>query len=279
MVILSGDKMNKKLAILGAGNLGTAIASGLVKTGFMNAENIILCRRKTGKLDSLKKLGMTITDNQISAVENSDIIILSVQPGQLCTLLEEIKPYLDRTRHNIISTITGVSVKMIEKELESTGISVIRAMPNTAISIGASMTCICTDQAEEKNLKECVEIFDALGETIILEEKLMKAATVLAASNIAFFMRMLRATTQGGIQLGFSSEDAQAIAVQVAKGAAMLLQKHESHPEMEIDKVTTPQGCTIEGLNEMEHQGLSSAIIKGLVASYEKITNISCLNK
>jgi pyrroline-5-carboxylate reductase len=96
----------------------------------------------------------------------------------------------------------------------------------------------------------------------------------LAASGIAFFMRFLRATTQGGIQLGFDAEDAQAIAVQTAKGAALLLQENKQHPEMEIDRVTTPQGCTIEGLNEMEHQGLSSAIIKGLVASYEKINNI-----
>ena len=102
----------------------------------------------------------------------------------------------------------------------------------------------------------------------------MKAATVLAASGIAFFMRYLRAATQGGIQLGFDSEEAQLIARQTAKGAAMLLQQHHSHPEVEIDKVTTPEGCTIAGLNEMEHQGLSSALIKGIVASYEKISRI-----
>lgn len=109
---------------------------------------------------------------------------------------------------------------------------------------------------------------------MLIEERLMKAATVLAASGIAFFMRYLRAATQGGIQLGFDAEDSQSIAVQTAKGAALLLQLSHSHPEQEIDKVTTPEGCTIAGLNEMEHQGLSSALIKGILTSFEKINTI-----
>ena len=102
----------------------------------------------------------------------------------------------------------------------------------------------------------------------------MKAATVLAASGIAFFMRYIRAVTQGGIQLGFDSDEALEIAVQTAKGGATLLQENKTHPETEIDKVTTPEGCTIAGLNEMEHQGLSSALIKGIISSFEKISNI-----
>lgn len=109
---------------------------------------------------------------------------------------------------------------------------------------------------------------------MVIEENLMKAATVLGASGIAFFMRYLRAATQGGIQMGFHPEEAQRIAVQTAKGAAVLLQEDISHPELEIDKVTTPQGCTIEGLNEMEHQGFSSALIKGLMTSFQKLDSI-----
>ena len=102
----------------------------------------------------------------------------------------------------------------------------------------------------------------------------MQAATVLGASGIAFLMRYLRAATQAGVQMGFDSEDAQKIAVQTAKGASLLIQGMDSHPEIEIDKVTTPKGCTIAGLNEMEHQGFSSALIKGVMTSYEKITQI-----
>ena len=102
----------------------------------------------------------------------------------------------------------------------------------------------------------------------------MQAATVLGASGIAFFMRYLRAATQGGIQMGFHPEEAQLIAVQTANGAAGLILQNGQHPEVEIDKVTTPQGCTIEGLNEMEHQGFSSSLIKGLMTSFQKINNI-----
>ncbi|MDH5597551.1 MAG: pyrroline-5-carboxylate reductase, partial [Cyclobacteriaceae bacterium] len=118
------------------------------------------------------------------------------------------------------------------------------------------------------------ELFGYIGKTLRIEEELMQAATVLGASGIAFFLRYIRAATQGGIQMGFHPADAQLIAMQTAIGAASLVFEKNRHPEMEIDKVTTPRGCTIEGLNEMEHQGLSSAVIKGLMASYEKINTI-----
>ena len=116
--------------------------------------------------------------------------------------------------------------------------------------------------------------FNALGETMCIEEDLMQAATVICASGIAFWMSLIRATTQGAWQVGVHSEDAQKLSMQTCLGAASLLIDSQSHPEQEIDKVTTPSGCTIEGLNEMEHQGLSSSIIKGLVTSYDKINQI-----
>ncbi len=147
-------------------------------------------------------------------------------------------------------------------------------MPNTAISVGQSMTCISANEAGKLNFHIAKSIFNALGETMCIEERLMQAATVICASGIAFWMRLIRATTQGAVQLGFHSEEAQKLSMQTCLGAASLLIDSQSHPEQEIDKVTTPSGCTIEGLNEMEHQGLSSSIIKGLVTSYEKINQI-----
>lgn len=263
-----------KLAIIGAGNLGISIAQGIVKGRILDPNDIVLSRRHVEKLTQLKEMGIKITSSNVEAVKDSQIIMLCVQPKQFGYVIDEISPYLDPHKHILVSTITGVSTEDIQKQLHGKNVPIIRVMPNTAIAIGASMTCICSANANDNQLQTVVKIFNGLGKTLIMEEGLMKAATVLAASNIAFFMRILRAITQGGIQLGFSSEDAQAIAVQVAKGAALLLQENDSHPEIEIDKVTTPQGCTIEGLNEMEHQGLSSAIIKGLVVSYEKIANI-----
>ncbi len=263
-----------KIAILGAGNLGIAIAQGALKAGVTEAKNITLTRRHLAKLDHLTQDGFVLTSNNAEAVRHCDLIVLCVQPKQVVALLGEIAPALDEKKHILVSTITGVSIDELSAPLSGKPVPIVRAMPNTAIAIGASMTCICSKGASDQQLQSVINVFKALGETLIIEERLMKAATVLAASGIAFFMRYLRAATQGGIQLGFDAEEAQSIAVQTAKGAAMLLQKHESHPEMEIDKVTTPEGCTIAGLNEMEHQGLSSALIKGILTSFEKINNI-----
>ena len=261
------------IAILGGGNLGAAIAQGIVKAKVAKASQVYITRRHSAKLEELKSQGFKVTTSNVEAVKASSIIILCVQPKQLVTLLDELNKTLDKKKHVLVSTITGVSTEEIASKSPD-GISIIRAMPNTAVAIGASMTCLRSTNASPKQLADIQNIFNALGETLIIEERLMKAATVLAASGIAFFMRYLRAATQGGIQLGFDAEEAQMIAGQTAKGAAMLLQQRHSHPEMEIDRVTTPEGCTIAGLNEMEHQGLSSALIKGIVASFEKINNI-----
>jgi pyrroline-5-carboxylate reductase len=261
------------IAILGGGNLGAAIAQGIVKAKVAKASQVFITRRHPAKLEELSVQGFKVTTDNVEAVKNSSIIMLCVQPKQLGELLLEINSVLDKRKHLLVSTITGVAIEEIAAKSPKE-IQIIRAMPNTAVAIGVSMTCLCTTNASTKQMSSIQNIFNALGETLIIEERLMKAATVLAASGIAFFMRYLRAATQGGIQLGFDSEEAQLIARQTAKGAAMLLQQHHSHPEVEIDKVTTPEGCTIAGLNEMEHQGLSSALIKGIVASFEKISRI-----
>ncbi len=265
--------MEKKIAILGGGNLGIAIAKGLVLAGTSDAGQIVITRRNLSKLEELKKEGFIITDSNIEAVQQSAVIMLCVQPKQLSALLSVIKEELDPTKHILVSTITGITTAEITAIIDSQ-IPVVRAMPNTAIAIGKSMTCICTTNAKPQQVNQIEILFASLGKTLIIEERLMKAATVLAASGIAFFMRYLRAATQGGIQLGFDAEEAQLIAVQTALGAASLILENESHPELEIDKVTTPEGCTIAGLNEMEHQGLSSALIKGIITSYDKINNI-----
>lgn len=264
--------MARKIAIIGGGNLGTAIAQGLVKSKIAKASAITITRRNLAKLDYLKSEGFVLKTDNLDAVKKAELIILCVQPKQLAPLLADISPLLS-SNHILVSTITGISTDEIASQVQKK-IAVVRAMPNTAIAIGQSMTCLCAKDASEKQLAEVQDLFNGLGKTLIVEERLMKAATVLAASGIAFFMRYVRAATQGGIQMGFDAEEAQLIAAQTARGAASLLLSRESHPEIEIDKVTTPEGCTIAGLNEMEHQGLSSALIKGIITSYEKISKI-----
>ncbi|MDW3193465.1 MAG: pyrroline-5-carboxylate reductase [Cytophagales bacterium] len=263
----------EKLTIIGAGNLGIAIAKGVVNAGLLEASNVVLTRRNLQHLDALKQEGFQVSDNNLTAIERATFVVLCVQPKQLESVLEEINPAL--VDQVLVSVITGVSVELIAAKVDS-GTAIVRAMPNTAVAIGESMTCICSSNEVSKAVEQqVVQIFESLGEVLVIEERLMKAATVLGASGIAFFMRYLRAATQGGIEMGFHPEEAQQIAVQTAKGAASLIISQGNHPEVEIDRVTTPQGCTIAGLNEMEHQGFSSALIKGLLTSFEKINSIS----
>lgn len=262
-----------KIAILGGGNLGTAIALGLLATGEYAPENITVTRRKLHDVEELTDTGASVTTKNQEAVKNADLILLCVQPRQLSPLLQEVKGDLLADRHVLVSTIAGVSIQDIE-EVVGKDFPIIRAMPNTAIAIRESMTCIATKNASDRQVEKVKTIFDVMGRTLVIEEELIAAATVLGASGIAFCLRYIRALAQGGIQMGFHAEEAQAIAMQTCRGAASLILEGKSHPEMEIDKVTTPQGCTIAGLNEMEHHGLSSAVIKGVVASHKKIANI-----
>ena len=147
-------------------------------------------------------------------------------------------------------------------------------MPNTAIAVGKSMTCLCSNEKATARIKIAEAIFNRLGTSMMIPENQMQAATVVCSSGIAFWMRLIRATTQAAVQLGFDAEEAQKLAMFTCNGAANLLIDTGNHPEQEIDKVTTPKGCTIEGLNEVEHKGLSAALIKGMVASFDKINTI-----
>jgi len=266
-------KINKnKIAILGCGNIGAAIANGLVKSKMYDKGKVYLTRRDLNSLVEFKKNGFKVSANK-EAVENSDILIVAVTPQQMDNLIAEIKNYVDEKRHLILSVVSGVSIRQIKTKFEK-NINVIRVMPNTAIAIQESMTCISGDNKSKEGLKIAEEIFNKLGETVIIKEDLMVPATALCACGVAFFLRAVRAASQGGIEIGFHADQALFMASQTAKGAASLLLKLDTHPESEVDKVTTPKGVTITGLNQMEHNGFSSALIKGIVTSAEKAQNL-----
>ena len=260
----------KKVAILGGGNMGIALAKGMVASGKYEPAAITLTRRNLRALENLEKEGYQVTSDNARAVEGADIIILSMLPQQLDFVLDTVADNIDVQRHLVISIVTGVMVADIVERVGKMGLQVIRAMPNTAIAIRESMTCIAGSKASEENLTLVKEIFEAVGDTVEIEEELMTSATALCACGIAFFLRSIRAATQGGTEIGFHAADALRMAAQTAKGAASLLLHFQSHPENEIDKVTSPKGCTIAGLNEMEHHGFSSAMIKGIKTSSNK---------
>ncbi|GAC1396555.1 MAG: pyrroline-5-carboxylate reductase [Sediminibacterium sp.] len=264
--------MNKKIAVIGGGNLGTAMAEGLLSSGFILPANLTVTKRNTSTLASLREKGVLVSDDNIAAVKQADWVVLAVKPFQVKEVLAHIQPYLEPERHVLVSVVTGIWIKDIQ-EITGNRIALFRAMPNTAIAIQESMTCICAHQANAEQVAYVTGLFNQLGKSVIVEEKLMDAATVLGACGTAYAMRYIRANIQGGIEIGFSAATASLIAAQTVKGAAELLLKRNTHPEQEIDKVTTPKGCTIAGLNEMEHQGFSSSLIKGIVTSYNKIVN------
>ncbi|ASZ14800.1 pyrroline-5-carboxylate reductase [Chitinophaga pendula] len=260
----------KKIAIIGGGNLGGAIAEGLLKSGFSAPGDIIITKRNLNTLQALKDAGVQTATDNIHAVRSSEIIIIALKPYNVKEVLGQLREVLDPQRHIVISVVTGVAMEELEA-IAGPEMPVVRAMPNTAIAIQQSMTCICSKNTTPDQDQWVKALFDQLGVTVSIDEKLMDAATVLGACGIAYALRFIRANIQGGIEIGFDVRTANLIAAQTIKGAAELLIRGNRHPEEEIDKVTTPKGCTIAGLNEMEHQGFSSSLIKGITVSYNKI--------
>lgn len=255
-----------KIHIIGGGNLGVAIALGI--TNYTTNYSVTITRRNTESIQYLEQKGITVSNSNTNEIEKADVIILTVKPYQVESVINEITPFI--ANKVIASAVSGYLIEDIQKNTQNS-CSVIRIMPNIAIQFGESATCISFTDKDKNAAKPIIEMFQQLGTAPIIEEKLMDAATVLGACGTAYALRYIRASMQAGIEIGFDSQTALAIAAQTAKGAAKMLLEEKIHPEQLIDRVTTPQGCTIVGLNEMEHQGFSSSLIKGIKTSLQKI--------
>lgn len=247
---------------------------GLIDNKQIKNENLWATKRNVQSIMHLGKHGVNVTNDNKEAVKSADIVIFAVKHYKIQEVVDEIKHFLEPDRHILVSVATGVFVNDIEKWVKKR-LPVFRAMPNTAANIKESLTCICHNETSVENIDVVKNLFNKIGVTIDIEEELMDSATVIGSSGIAFVLRFIRALTQGGTQIGLNTQVASRMVNQVVKGAAQLLIENEQHPEFEIDKVTTPDGCTIEGLNEMEHNGFSSSLIKGIVASKDKLVRKS----
>jgi pyrroline-5-carboxylate reductase len=262
----AAESSSVSLAILGGGNLGQALARGLVRSGTLRPEQIHVTSLHPPGLEALAEEGFPVGRDNVEAIQGASTVLLAVQPQQITDLLDEIRDAIDPDRHKVISVVSGVTVDQLRHMIPAPT-QVVRAMPNTAVSIGESMTCLAADSDSMDALEEAETLFRGVGITLRIEDEMMVGATALCACGVAFFLRSVRAASQGGIEIGFHPEDALLLAAQTARGAASLALRDDHHPESEIDRVTTPRGCTIAGLNEMEHQGFSSAMIKGFVLS------------
>lgn len=262
-------QMNEfRIAVIGAGAMGAAVASGLVHSGW-KPELITVANPSAAKLAPLAALGIRTMSDNCQAVKDASLVVIAVKPWVLPSVVEEIRGCLDYSSQEVNVIVAGVSIADLRQmflrqssSAESPGLPVLSlAMPNTAMVLRKSMTFIVKADGEPE---KTAEIYGRLGKSMIIEERLLPAATALASCGIAYAMRYVRAAVEGGVELGFRASEAQEIVVETLKGAAALLSVEGAHPESEIDKVTTPGGLTIRGLNAMEAAGFTPAVIAGL---------------
>ena len=255
-----------KVHIIGGGNLGVAIAKGIAK--FSKSNQVTITRRNTDSILYLEELGITVSSDNKHQIQEADLIILTIKPYQVTTVLNEILPVI--SNKTIASAVSGVDITTLQDKTNQLH-PIVKIMPNIAAQFGESATCISFQEKDAAASQKVIALFQDLGTAPIIDEKLMDAATVLGASGTAFALRYIRASMQAGIEIGFDSQTALAISAQTVKGAAQMLLEEKVHPEQLIDRVTTPQGCTIAGLNEMEHLGFSSSLIVGIKTSLKQI--------
>jgi len=257
-----------KISIIGGGNMGGAIAKGLATGRMVNPQDITVINRRKEKADELKAANGKINAvvNDYNSLQEADIVIIAVKPWMVEEVLNNHQDKLKGDRQILISVAGSVNLEQLASWsiLEKT---IFRVIPNTAIAIKQSMTFISSLNASEEDEKLILNMFSELGRAEIIPEKMLPAATSLASCGIAYAFRYIRAAMEGGVEIGLYPNQAKGAILQTLRGAIELLEANDSHPEEEIDKVTTAGGITIKGLNEMEHNGFTSAVIKGLKAS------------
>lgn len=261
-----------KIAIIGAGNMGGATARGIAKGSIIPTSNIYVSNPSTAKLEALKAEfpAINITTNNCEAAMAADLVILAVKPWKVKEVIDEIKPQMSYKHQAVASMVGGLGIAQLSEWLDN-GSEVLPAtyliIPNTAIETMSSMTFIASARSTEEKDRRLLDIFNELGEAMLVDEGLIPAGTSLASCGIAYALRYIRAAMEGGVELGFRADDAKRIVMQTMRGAADILAENNTHPEAEIDRVTTPGGLTIKGLNAMEAAGFTNSIIEGLRAS------------
>ena len=257
-----------KIAIIGAGAMGGAMADGFIKSGALKPADISVANPTAQKLEHFALQGASVTTDNKTAAEGADIVIIAVKPWLVEQVVNELKPVLNYTRQTIITVAAGISGSQFTAWLKKDDAvpQTFIVIPNTAIAVLASMTFIVPVNATADTTTTIKALFDNVGQTMVTDERHLSAGMTLASCGIAYAMRYVRAAAEGGVELGFKADMAKDIVLQTMKGAVELLQANGNHPEAEIDKVCTPGGLTIRGLNEMEHAGFTSAVIRGLKA-------------
>ncbi len=258
-----------KISIIGVGAMGGALAEGLIKGDYFQNEDISVADPSRLSRERFANMGITATPSNQLAAQGADIVCVVVKPWLVEQVLKSIKDVLDYQQQTLVVVAAGIKGSDIATWMDKGGnlLPTFLVIPNIAIAQLQSMTFIVPGTAATQQQTDQIKsLFDSMGESIITDEQHLAAGTTLASCGIAYAMRYIRAASEGGVELGFKADEAKQIVMQTMKGAVELLQATGLHPEAAIDLVTTPGGVTIKGLNEMEHAGFTSSVIRGLKA-------------
>ena len=258
-----------RISIIGGGNMGGAIAKGLLKSNQIAAKDITISDISEKTLNNFRVISdeWKLTTSNEEAIADSEIIILAVKPWLVEKIAGEIREKTDYNNQIIVSIAAGVELKTLQSLFSENAI-LFRLIPNTAIEVMESVSTVTSINASKDQIEKICLIFEEMGKVFYVEnEKLLNAFMALSSCGIAYAFRYIRAAMEGGVEMGIYPETAKEVIMQTLKGAVKLLEENHSHPENEIDKVTTPGGITIRGLNEMEANGFTNAVIKGLKKS------------
>lgn len=254
-----------KISIIGGGAMGGAVARGLISADAVEPQMLTVANPHIEKIADLASQGVSVTTSNADAAKGADIVILAVKPWLIEGVIREIAPVINPTTTEVSAIVAGVSCEELARMFgDRLPARLSIAMPNTAMTVRRSMTFIVNVKGDAEGARR---IFEPLGRVMMTDERHLPGATALASCGIAYAMRYVRAASEGGVELGFRASEAQDIVAQTLMGAAALLEREGAHPETEIDKVTTPGGLTIRGLNAMEKAGFTNAVIEGLKAS------------
>jgi pyrroline-5-carboxylate reductase len=256
---------DKKLAVLGAGKLGSILLRAYLKQSLFSAKRVTATVKHGEKAATLaNELGVAVTNNNREAVAGADIVLLGVKPQVIAEVLKEIAPEISE-KTVIISVAASVPTSYLEQHL-GPKVPVIRAMPNTPAAVGCGMTGICRGaHAGAEHLEIAREMFEAVGRTVVVDEKNMDAVTGLSASGPAFAYIILESLAEAGVKVGLPRDVATLLAAQTMKGSASVVLETGDHPALLKDAVTTPAGCTIDGILELEEGKLRVTLIKAVV--------------
>jgi pyrroline-5-carboxylate reductase len=263
-----------KLAVIGAGKMGETLIKAMIEAKILAAGQIVATAKHALRVEELTaRLGVPATLDNRAAVSNAEVVLLGVKPQALREVLAEIKPVI-RSEQLMISIAASATTAFIERHLEKP-VPVVRTMPNTPALVGAGMTALCRGAyANDDHLARARQIFDAVGRTVIIDEKYMDAVTALSASGPAYIYVILESLAEGGLKVGLPRQVATELAAQMCFGAAKMVLETGSHPALLKDAVTTPAGCTIDGILQLEEGGLRVTLIKAVVEATRRATQL-----